>query len=359
MRALRWVWSGVLAFDRIGTRIPQLIQIWLVELFVVMPLAFFVGKVIDIHGAGGIPGTGESLAGEFWGSLAVGLFCGFFFVRSLLRPRLVDGEWAPVTHVPVGGGELLIPNRRWAVSYKYLTSHPSYALLLLLTLPIPATMVWATENQGGSTFYVRVAGWAGLAIIAAMALMRVIAWYVLRTGRDELEQDLADSGQTMRRVAWEVAWKPLVMLIAMVYGILGATLGTMAWQEHRTIAALPVASTATAADAVGTYVRVEGAVRGRSVFWAPRGTGRGGNNYSGAARLISLEDGGEVMLLAESLSVPDFIGVMDDVDHRHIRTQGKVIDHISDTQKTYYGFDLRDLPAPDPDGRILVLHSYP
>jgi hypothetical protein len=33
MRVLRFIWQGVLAFDRIGSRIPQLIQIWLIELF--------------------------------------------------------------------------------------------------------------------------------------------------------------------------------------------------------------------------------------------------------------------------------------------------------------------------------------
>jgi hypothetical protein len=33
MGVLRFIWRGVLAFDRIGSRIPQLIQIWLVELF--------------------------------------------------------------------------------------------------------------------------------------------------------------------------------------------------------------------------------------------------------------------------------------------------------------------------------------
>ena len=33
MRVLRFIWRGVLAFDRVGSRVPQLIQIWLVEFF--------------------------------------------------------------------------------------------------------------------------------------------------------------------------------------------------------------------------------------------------------------------------------------------------------------------------------------
>ena len=31
MGVLRFIWRGVLAFDRIGSRIPQLIQIWLID----------------------------------------------------------------------------------------------------------------------------------------------------------------------------------------------------------------------------------------------------------------------------------------------------------------------------------------
>jgi len=76
MRVLRFIWRGVLAFDRIGSRIPQLIQIWLIELFFALPLAFFIAKLIDIRGAFGVPGTGESLAGVFWGALMVSLACG-------------------------------------------------------------------------------------------------------------------------------------------------------------------------------------------------------------------------------------------------------------------------------------------
>lgn len=82
MGVLRFLWQRVLAFDRIGSRIPQLIQVWLLELFFVMPLTFFIGKVIDIHGAFGVPGTGERLDATFWGALVVALVFGFLFVRS-------------------------------------------------------------------------------------------------------------------------------------------------------------------------------------------------------------------------------------------------------------------------------------
>jgi hypothetical protein len=358
MRALRFLWRGVLAFDRVGSRIPQLVQIWLVELFLVMCTAFFVAKVVDIHGAAGVPGTGGSVPGVFWGALVVALVCWFVFLKRLLRPRIVRGTWAPLVRVEVGGGELVAPNTRWAVSYDYLTSHPSYALLQLLTLPIPAVMWAATRHHGDDAFYWRVAGLAGMAVIVLLALLRLVAWYVVRSGRTDLAEAAEARGHTVARIAWEVAWKPVLMLVVLMYLIPGVPLGVMAWQEHRTIQALPVAAPGEA-DTAGHYYRVVGEVVDDPVYWAPNGTGRGGNNYAGAGVLVHLDEGGEVLLLAESMSVPDFVGSLEDADAGRIHTQGRVIDEVTDDQVTYYGFDLSDFPPPDPEGRVLVLHSYP
>ena len=126
---------------------------------------------------------------------------------------------------------------------------------------------------------------------------------------------------------------------------------------ERTIAALPVI---TVEDAVAdTYYRVEGTVTGEPVYWAPRGTGRGGNNYAGAGVVVQLDNAaGEVLLLAESLSVSDFRGVLRHVENGRINVSAKVIDTISDTQRQYYGFQLDDFPAAS-HGRVLALLSYP
>lgn len=66
MAVLRSPWRRVLAFDRVGSRIPQLIQVWLIELLFAIPLTFFIGKIIDIRGAFGVSGTRERLDGVFW-----------------------------------------------------------------------------------------------------------------------------------------------------------------------------------------------------------------------------------------------------------------------------------------------------
>jgi len=165
----RLIWQRVLAFDRVGSRIPQLVQIWLLEFFFAMPLAFFIGKAIDIRGAFGVPGTGEKLDGTFWGSLVVAVIAGFFFVRSLVKPRIVEGSWAPVARAKVGDFTVFASNEPARVNYVYLTSHPSYALLLLIIAPIPAVMALATINQGDSTFYWRITGIVGLIILSCLA----------------------------------------------------------------------------------------------------------------------------------------------------------------------------------------------
>jgi hypothetical protein len=358
MRVLGFIWRGVLAFDRIGSRIPQLIQIWLVEFFFAVPLMFFIAKVIDIRGGFGVPGTGESLPGVFWGALVVSVVCGFFFVRGLIRPRVVRGSWTPMVSADVGSVTIYGGNRAWTTSYDYLTSHPSYSLLLLLTAPIPAAMALMTINHGDSTFYWRVAGIVGLIILALMALARVLAWYVFRFGRRLLDNRAGSHGMSQRRLGWEIAWKPVLMLMVMVYAIVCIPLGWMFWQQGRTIAALPVV-TVDDTEYAGEYRRVEGSVASEPVFWAPRGTGRGGNNFSGAGVLVDLPSGGEALLLAESLSVPDFVGVMDDVENDEIKTQGKVIDAITEDQEEYYGFDESSFPEPSADGRVMLLLSYP
>lgn len=357
MGVLRFLWRGVLAFDRVGSRIPQLIQITFLELFFVMPLAFFIGKAIDIHGAFGVPGTGEPMPAVFWGALALSLVTGFFVLRALVRPRLREGSWAPMARIPIGGDvDLLVANKRARVTYTYLSSHPSYALLLLIILPLPLSMWYFSRNEGDSTFYWRVTGLAGMAIIAALAVARVLAWYVFRFGRKNLDRTTAGSGLSPARVAWEIAWKPVLMLIVFCYAITCIPIAVMFWQDGRRVASWPVAAVG---DGVGADVRVEGALASEPVYWAPNGTGRGGNNFAGAGVLVSLPAGGDALLLAESMTVSDFHVALADAKDGVIHTQGSVIDEITEDQHKYYGLDVADFPEPPAQGRVLVLLQTP
>ena len=324
-----------------------------------MPLAFFIGKAIDIHGAFGVPGTGEKMGGAFWGALVVALVAGYFFVRSLVKPRIVEGSWAPTTHVDVGDFTVYATNNRARVNYVYLTSHPSYALLLLLTAPIPAAMAAMTINEGDSTFYWRVTGIVGLIILACMALARILAWYVFRFGRKQLDYQLADLPVSPGRMGWQIAWKPVLMLVVLMYAIACIPLGWMRLAEKRTIAKLPEVTVADATGHVGDYRRVQGRVVSHPLYWAPDGTGRGGNNYAGAGVLVVLDTGGQALLLAESMTVPDFRGVMNHVQNGELHATGKVIEEITDDQRQYYGFNIDAFVTPSPGERVMMLLSYP
>ena len=367
-RVLRFVWQGVLAFDRVGSRIPQLIQLWLIEFFFVMASALFIGKLLDIRGALGVPGTGGSLPGVFWGALVVAVVLGFVAARGMVRPRIVRGSWAPMVRVPVGGDvDVLAQNRAARVEYEYLTSHPSYALLQLLTVPLPLSFWYFSRGEGDSTFFWRITGLVGLAIIAGLALARVLSWYVFRFGRRSLDEVLgtisrrsaraSTSGYSPARIGWEIAWKPVLMLVVACYAAVCIPLAVMFAQDHRRVAALPVVSVADAR--AGDLVRVEGALASDPVYWAPNGAGRGGNNYAGAGVLVDLPGGGEALLLAESMTVSDFRFAVQDARNGVVRTQGVVFDAITDVQREYYGFDEADFAAPPAAGRVLVRLTTP
>lgn len=57
--------------------------------------------------------------------------------------------------------------------------------------------------------------------------------------------------------------------------------------------------------------------------------------------------------------VSDFIFAMDDADDGQIKTQAKVIDEITEDQRTYYGLDSAAFPEPTDHGRVMLLLSTP
>ncbi|WIM89949.1 hypothetical protein PT015_11290 [Candidatus Mycobacterium wuenschmannii] len=347
---IRFIWQGVLAFDRLGSRIPQLIQIWLIEFFFVMSLAFFIGKIVDIRGAFGVPGVGGSIPMVFWGALVLAVITGFFVLRTMIRPRLVEGEWVPAVGVPIGDGiDAVVPNRRATVRYEYLTSHPSYALLLLLTLPLPLSMWYFSLDEGDDVFFSRVTGIVGMMILGALAVMRVLAWYALRFKRGALSPSTA-------RIGWEIAWKPVLMLVVVCYAVVCIPLAVMFAQDAHRVAGWPEV---TAGATPGQLVRVRGSIAQRPVYWAPHGTGRGGNNYAGAGVVLDLPTGGQALLLAESMTVSDFVAALRGAHGGPVATQGQVIGEITADQRRYYGFDAADFGDPPPGPRVLVLLKTP
>jgi len=346
---MAWLFRGIFALDRALRLVPSLIQVWFVEFFLVVPLAFFVAKLIDIRGGFGCPGEPSSIGATMWGALALSLVAGYFFARNLVRPKIREVSWTPVvdTGLGTGGWSLLLPNSRSTVRYAFLTSHPSHALLLLVTMWLPLTLLLATENEGCSTLYWKAFGVAGLSIIAVIAALRIIAFYVLRLGQ-------RDRHRISPRLGWEMGWRPTLGLVVAMHLIAWVPLGMMFWQDARRIARLPVATAATVPGPDRTYVRVEGVLRGTPILRPVTKDNRGGNNYLSAAALVVLDGGGEVLLTAKGSWVPHFLGTLKAAKGGRIAAVGALVRDYSKSDRDYYGYNDADLPPPDPRGRVRV-----
>jgi hypothetical protein len=71
-----------------------------------------------------------------------------------------------------------------------------------------------------------------------------------------------------------------------VYAIACIPIGRMCFQEKRTVAVLPVV-TFEDAEHAGECRRVAGTFASDAVYWAPRGTGRGGRECEPTAKISS------------------------------------------------------------------------
>lgn len=212
--------NGIFALDRLLRRVPSIIEIWFLEFLTIIPLSLAFGSWLDRVGLRGCPPAGFGIDGSSIGIALFGLAMGFFAVRRIFRPKVAKIEWTPVHTVkgvlPV---PIPVPQRSGRVEYEVLSSHPSYAFVHLLTLPIPAVGLLATDSCATSFF--PLFGAVGIVLIGALIILRLVSWYVLRLGRDEIERQ-TPSGMTPAQMEWALAWQPMismVLLIALCIGI--------------------------------------------------------------------------------------------------------------------------------------------
>lgn len=355
----RWTWNGLLAFDRLASRWPQFIQMMLVDFAIAFCLGSVIAQVIDLRGGWGCPPVTDTSGfdGTYWAALGIGLFFLFFYLRGILKPRLVEGSWTPMIKTPlgIGGVNVALPNPRWTAHYNFLTSHPSYILLLLPMASIFYVMVLAASDYGCSVFYQLAFGWSGLAIMGLLALGRLVSWYGLRLGRDRIENDF-DGPVGAARLSWEIAWKPVIVLVVLMHAIVLVPVGIMFWQQMRVHDALPVASLADM-ESAGEYRRVEGFPKGEIRTWPPEGLGRGNNQYYGAGVLIALDEGGEALLFAGSHAISDLRSAYDEAKKTNTRLKmiGQILGtEIPEDKARYSRFTEDGFPLPNPAGRVLI-----
>ena len=214
--------NGIFALDRLLRRVPSIIEVWFLEFLAIIPLALAFGSWLDRVGLRGCPPAGFGVDGSSIGIALFGLAMGFLAVRRILKPKIARIEWTPVHTVknmlPV---PIPVPQRAARIEYEVLSSHPSYAFVHLLTLPIPAVGLLATDSCATSFF--PLFGGAGIALIAALIILRIISWYGLRRGRDEIERK-TPQGMTAKQMEWAFAWQPMISMVVLISLCIGIPL---------------------------------------------------------------------------------------------------------------------------------------
>ena len=214
--------NGIFALDRLLRRVPSIIEVWFLEFLTIIPLALAFGSWLDRAGLRGCPPAGFGIDGSSIGIAVFGLAAGFFAVRRILKPKIAKVEWTPVHTVknvlPV---PVPVPQPSGRVEYEVLSSHPSYAFVHLLTLPIPAVGLLATDSCAISFF--PLFGAAGVALIGALIILRIISWYVLRRGRDEIARNVPQ-GMTTGQAEWVLAWQPMISMVVLISLCIGIPL---------------------------------------------------------------------------------------------------------------------------------------
>ena len=203
--------KGIFALDRLLRRVPSIIEIWFLEFLAILPLALAFGSWLDRIGMRGCPPAGFGIDASSIGLALFGLAMSFFAVRRILKPKVAKIEWTPV-HTVKGALPVPfpVPQRAARIEYQVLSSHPSYAFVYLLTLPIPAVGLLATDSCATSFF--PLFGMVGVGLIGALIILRIVSWYVLKLGRKELEPRLPE-GMTAAQAEWSLAWQPMISMV--------------------------------------------------------------------------------------------------------------------------------------------------
>jgi hypothetical protein len=209
--------KNLFALDRVLRRVPSIIEVWLFEFIFIMALAMGLGRLLDGLGVGGCPPAPGSVDGTAFAFIAVGFAMSVPVLWRILLPKVVKVTWTPVfiardlgpiSHLPVS-----MPSA--TVTYHVLSSHPSYALVNLLTLPIPVVMLLGAAERGRALSSLRLIGISALVIMGTLVLLRLVCWYGLRLGRHEIAA-ATPHGMSAARLEWELAWQPVVAAFALL-----------------------------------------------------------------------------------------------------------------------------------------------
>lgn len=188
-------------------RIPSLVQFIVVDILILVCLgAGSLARFTDAWGWNGPQPLFSPVNGVVWGATVIGLLLLFLLGRQIWKPRVQVVTWSPVRHF--GSISVVAPGDSWGVRTVVFTNHPAYVFVDLVAGVLPLALVffsWDDDVKYNPTM--RLWHWA-LGVWAAIPIMRLLCWYVLRRRPDLGE--ISSSPSQMRKVEWELAWQPVI-----------------------------------------------------------------------------------------------------------------------------------------------------
>ncbi|MEZ0274101.1 MAG: hypothetical protein ACAH88_04295 [Roseimicrobium sp.] len=330
------------ALDRFVRRLPSLIKLMVATFIAIMATGAFLAKVLDRFGVRGCPPNTEPITWHYWLVLAGGLWMFWRVVRDILWPRLKIEEWTPVHQ----GDGVILAQTRAKMRYAYLTTHPSYILVDVLSVIGPAILMVMAWNEPCHANHQVLMLRSAVALWIPIPLLRMLSWYGLARGRAALFQHLPEDAEETKKAAleWRICWQPVLNLWALYIGIGALILGIISWerrQEEKNTAVFDAALRATATSDPGSLgdkrIRVIGKLAGEVREF--RGQLRG----AGAAFET---DAGLVFVFSDALMRDEFTALLKNAGGGEVRLVATVMPEISREDRENFGWGMESFASP-------------
>lgn len=219
------------ALDRFVRRVPSLLKLMVVTFIAIMGTGAFMGKVLDRVGVRGCAPNLEPITWHYWLVLAAGLWMYWCVVRDIVWPKLRIEEWTPVHQ----GDGVVVAQTRAKMRYAYLTTHPSYILVDVLSVLGPAVLMVMAWNEPCHANHQVLLLRSAVALWIPIPLLRLLSWHVLKRGKAALFQHLADHASEEKKSAleWRICWQPVLHLWALYLGIAALVTGIISYEQRQ------------------------------------------------------------------------------------------------------------------------------
>ncbi len=343
------------ALNQFTKRLPSLIKMMVTVFLAIMATGGFLGALLEKRGVRGCPPNPEPLTWHYWLVLAAGLWFFWCVVRDILWPRLFIEEWTPV-HAE--GGLVLVQNRA-RQKYAFLTTHPSYVLIDLLAVLLPAwLMVMAWNEPCHASRQVLILR-SAVALWCLIPVLRLVSWYILGRGQDRLRALLPENAAEQRQaaLAWRFCWQPVLNLWALYLIIAGIIVGVIRWEQHkeerdtpRLDAAMREAALSDPSAFKEKRIRVTGTLAGQ--LQETKG------NLRGLAARVETS-GGPVLVFSDAFMASEFESLFTAGASGDVSLVATVMPEISENDRANFAWSLKSFGPPAGEKWLLLKFVKP